>query len=394
MIGQNRQSAEHGDSVRTASETYVRLSTALRQGGFAGWDPYDALSAPLLRSIAGTPLLRRAAIQSVKRSPINIRPVVGVSRRRHTKGLALCVSAYARATAQSDPEVRSLTITLAEELLAASVKSGGGLGWGYDFDVQTRWGYYRKGTPNAVVTAFVAHALLDADKLVEDDRFRDGANQAAVYACAELAVDHADGTYFCYIPGSRVPIHNANLLVASLIARCGEPGSDAHEIARRAMSYSLSHQHTDGSWPYGEGRGLEWVDGFHTAYVLQDLDRWSNHVQEPAVDRALRRGLELYLTGLIDSDGAPRASLSSRYPIDIHGCATAISVLASLGRRDARARPTAVRVLNWTLEHMSRTDGQFKFQRHRCWTNSTPYFRWGNAHMLLALADLMAGAND
>ena len=129
------------------------------------------------------------------------------------------------------------------------------------------------------------------------------------------------------------------------------------------------------------------------AYVLQDLDRWHTHAEEPAVEDAIRRGLDTYISRLIDPDGAPRASLASRYPIDIHACATAISALSQLARWDERALPTATRVLDWTLANLSRPDGLFAFQRHRHRTDSRTFFRWGNAHMLLALADLLSSTD-
>ena len=312
---------------------------------------------------------------------------------RHTKGLALCVSAYASIASRGEPGARELALGLADELLERALRSEDGLGWGYDFDVQTRWGYYRVGTPNAVVTAFVVHALLDANELDDGDRFLEAAQSAAAYACARLATEQGGDVFFAYFAGSRVPIHNASLLVASMIARCVEdPDSEPRRLAGRAITYALERQRPDGGWPYGEGKGLEWVDGFHTAYVLRDLDRWRTYSADPDVEGALGPGLDLYLTRLIDPDGAPRASLGSRYPVDIHACGTAISVLSRLAYFDPRARPAAIRVFEWTVANMLRADGQFAFQRHHRWRNSTPYIRWGSGHMLLGLAELMASA--
>jgi hypothetical protein len=441
MIAPQVESSKNGEVSLPAQRAYLRLSRALHDEGCAGWDPYDALSANWIRALARTSLLRRIAIQSVKRSPFNVRPLLGIKRMRHTKGLALCASAFARVAgaqpaspgaqsgfagvqsgAELDPHAADVAVELANELLDRAITCEHGAGWGYDFDVQTRWGCYRRGTPNAVVTSFVAHALLDVAQLQDgDERFAAAARQAVDYACSQLVVQRAGETWFAYFAGSQVPIHNANLLVAALIARCAdehgdasEPDADAPtqpsgstaralELAAGALAYTLRHQQPDGSWRYGEAPGLEWVDGFHTAYVLHDLQRWLRHTGEAdslghSVDNApgrdvadaLCRGLDLYLSRLIDPDGAPRASLAARYPVDIHACATAISALSRLDAYDPRAAPAALRVLDWTLAHMARSDGQFAFQRHRRHRDSTPYFRWGNAHMLLALADLIA----
>lgn len=374
------------DVARSAAE---RLSRAVEAEGFAGWDPYDALASPALHACARTRLLRAGAIQALRRSPVNGRRLLGVPKQQHTKALALFVAAYARlATLGWGASYRDLALDLAERLVERARPAGDGVGWGYDFDVQTRWGFYRAGQPNAVVTAFAAHALLDASSLAGRGIVPELPRQALDYACSQLLVARGPERYFAYFAGSTTPIHNASLLVASVAARCASRNSEQWRAAEAAVSYSLARQRDDGSWPYGEGRGLGWVDGFHTAYVLDSLACWNE--AGGADGDAFVRGLDLYLARLIDSDGAPRATCGSRYPLDIHAAASAVSTLSRLAGYDERAFPTAARVLGWTLRTMYRRDGRFAFRRHRLFRNSTPYVRWGDGHMLLALASFVA----
>jgi len=334
-----------------------RLSDALEREDFEGRDPYDALSSPVLRRVARGRLARGAAIQALRRSPVDVRGLVGVPKRRHAKGLALCVSAYARlARLEPDGPWSGLATSLANDLAGRAGRAGG---FGYDFDVQTRWGYYRAGEPNAVVTSFAAQALLDAGLDAP-------ARRAAGWALERLPVD---GTFFAYHEGSRVPIHNASLLVASLAARAGRA-----EEARDAVAYTVERQRPDGSWPYGEAPGLEWVDGYHTMYVLDALSGWDEAA-------AVERGLRLYLDRLIDPDGAPRATLDSRFPLEAHAAGTAIGGLAGLGELG-----TAEKVLAWTLRTLARCDGRFAFRQGRFLRNRTAYVRWSDGHMLLGLA--------
>jgi hypothetical protein len=180
--------------------------------------------------------------------------------------------------------------------------------------------------------------------------------------------------------------------VAGLVARTR--GVAAMSLAERAVAFTVARQRKDGSWPYGEGAGLTWVDGFHTAYVLDNLSRWHEATGAESVRKALERGLRFYLDRLIDSDGAARATPASRYPVDIHACATAITVLSRLRRFDHGALPAAARILDWTLEHMRRRDGRFAFQQHRRWRNAIPYVRWSDGHMLLALASFAEALDD
>jgi hypothetical protein len=275
---------------------------------------------------------------------------------------------------------------LAELLAQRALPMGDGVGWGYDFDVQTRWGYYRRGEPNAVVSAFAAHALLDAEELSPQGRFRSLAEKTLAYASEQLLVERQDGRFFAYFAGSKTPIHNANLLIASLFARCKDVGSEQLAAAHDAVEYSLRHQRPDRSWPYAEGTSLRWVDGYHTAYVLRSLSWWDGSAQAPPVREALLSGLDLYLTRLIDRDGAARATLRLRYPLDIHAGASAVWTLSELADYDSRAFPAAGKVLDWTLDNMQRPDGRFAFQRRRLFRNSVPYIRWNDGHMLLALA--------
>lgn len=116
-----------GDDVHAA---IFRLSAALEAEAFAGWDPYDALSSPVPRAAARTPFLRRAAIQSLKRLPVNVRPLLGIPRQRHTKGLALLVSAYTLLAQREDggrfrPHALELGRRLPDRAVPAGTAWGG-----------------------------------------------------------------------------------------------------------------------------------------------------------------------------------------------------------------------------------------------------------------------------
>ena len=319
---------------------------------------------------------------------------MGVPRQRHLKGIALCTSAYATlAHLDAGEPYRRRALTLADELASRSIEVGEGIGWGYDFDVQTRWGFYPRGAPNAIATAFSAHALLDAAELVDDDRLADLARRAARFAYSDLW--RPEPGFFAYHTASDTVIHNASLLVVGLIARCEPDDSQGFDAASAAVAFHVGRQRANGSWPYGEAPGLDWIDGYHTAYNLVSLARWVDRCSDPAVGGALERGLGFYITHLFQPDGAPRASDRAVYPIDVHAASSAIWTLALLRHLDARALDLAERVADWSLSTMRRPDGRFAFQQHRRYRNSVPYFRWSDAHMLLALSTLASvGSRD
>jgi hypothetical protein len=376
--------------VAPARVAAQRLSDALEHDGYTGWDPYDALASPFLGAIARTALLRRIMIQAMKRLPFNLRPLLGIPKQQHTKALALVVQAYARLAELEGfgAAYRGRAREVADALVARALPAGERIGWGYDFDVQTRWGRYARGQPNAIATAFASHALLDLAEATGGPRVPEACMKALDYAFSDLLQRSSREWYFAYFAGAMTPIHNANLLIASVFARGAEdgPGLDA---ARSAVEYSLRRQRPDGTWPYGEQDSLRWVDGFHTGYVLDSLAWWHRRTGDTAIRDALTRGLDVYMTRLIEANGLPRATLTSRYPADIHAAATAISTLSRLAEYDARALPTAERVLRWTLRRMRRRDGRFAYQDYGHIRNTVPYVRWSDGHMLLALSDYL-----
>ena len=365
------------------------LSAALERSDFVGWDPYDALASPGLRALARTPVLRQATIQGLKAVPFNPRRLLGVPATENPKALALFVSAYVR-LARLEPQSRfaGLALALAGRLESHALPIEEGAGWAYPFDVQTRWGFYPRTQPNAVVTSFAAHALMDVEELGPPGRFTATIDAALVYARSHLVVEQGEEAFFAYYEGSRVPIHNANLLVASVFARRGRVAD-----ALPALRYSLARQRPDGSWAYGEQADLAWVDGYHTAFILWSLHRADGMSEEgERLERALIGALDFFLERLLDADGAVRASPDTRYPVDIHSCASAIWALSDLRDRDPRAVQAAQRILTWTLENMRRDDGRFAFQRRRFFRASVPYARWSDGHMLLALAEFLSAS--
>jgi hypothetical protein len=367
-------------SAATARAVAEALSERMEAADFRGWDPFDALASPMLRAIARGRRARQAAIQGLKRLPVNPRPLLGVPRQEHVKALALCASAYARLRRRPGDRWDALAQAMGSRLAARAVRHGDEAAWGYDFDVQTRWGYYQRGTPNAVATAFAIHGLLDAQP---EGKGRELAEAAVRFATRRL-VGH--GRHLAYYAGATAEIHNASALLADALGRAAPADSSARALARGAIERLLDAERAPGYWPYGEQPGLEWVDGFHTGYVLLALHRWDRREPDPALAAAVARGVDFYISHLFERDGAPRHTVESLYPIDTHAAATAIWTLSLLSERDERAPATAARVLDFTLRRLRRRDGRFAFQLRRRVRLAVPYIRWSDAHMLLALA--------
>ncbi|MBN0048828.1 hypothetical protein JS756_33055 [Streptomyces actuosus] len=300
----------HTDASGAATDVLTWAEQLFRWADARDWagpDPYDGLAGPL-RRLAVHRVLRQALLQTVKRSPVDLRPVLGILPLRTATATGCAASACARLSAS--PVWRERAVRLGRRTAAEQMAGRYAGLWRYEFDVQTRWAYYPATVPNLVATTFCAEGCLDTGTLDDD----------AVRSLARGLLEHLhNGTYFTYTPTSGVLVHNANLMGAALAARLSLtgvlPGASADRLAdsaRRAAEVSLAGQRPDGSWPYGRGRRLGWVDGFHTGYTLLRLDQAATLLGMD-VRAPLERGVNHYLRHLFDgplpryfADGGPR----------------------------------------------------------------------------------------
>jgi hypothetical protein len=327
--------------------------------------------------------------QVVKRSPLDLRPLLGVRPAQSAAALAQVLSACALGSFIAEEERPGRIAHLVRRLEECRCEGFDEPCWGYHFDVQTRVFFYPKGSPNTIATAFAGLALLDAHEATGEARSLDLAMGAGEFFLAHVPQTEAGtGAYFGYLAGDRTPIHNANMLVCALLARLARHTGrgDMRATAEAGVEYAVAHQRADGSWPYGEEPHLSWVDGFHTGYVLDCL---MDCVEAgTAGGAAVERGLAYYRDRLFLADGTPRYFPSSTYPVDSQCVAQGIQTFA----RAARSRPeharTAWSVFGFALRKMRRADGAFCFQRRRLWRNPAPHVRWSEAPMLLALTHL------
>lgn len=361
-----------------------------------GTDPYEGLNAtrlvgPLRRYRRG----RQLVIQAVKRSPLDLRRPLGIAPATNAAALAWVVSGYARdgflAREEGERKLRA-ALRLLDELRAPGYEEPC---WGYHFDFQSRVFFYERDDPNTIATAFAGIALLDAYRTLGDGRLLETAVAVGRFFLRHVPQTEAErGAFFGYLPDDRSPIHNSNALVCALLARLDATVDGGDTEFRRAaeagIEYTLAGQRQDGSWPYGERANLQWIDNFHTGYVLDSLRACADAGIGGAVaEEAWRRGLDFYARELFLADGTPKYYPSSVFPIDAQCVAQGIQTFALAARHDRSFLERAWRVLDFALARMRRADGLFVFQRRRLWTNRLPHVRWVVAPTFLALAYLL-----
>jgi hypothetical protein len=367
----------------------LELASRQERQDWRGPDPYDGLMSPLASVLVGR-RPRQALVQAVRRSPVNLRPLLGIGPHRMAAATGLAATAASRMPAE-DPWWGGLRDRLGSLTAARQFTGGPARGlWGYEFDVQTRWGFYGSGSPNAVATVVAARGCLDAGSLTGLQQTMLG---GALLRCFWR------GTYFAYTPDSTVLIHNANLLVASLAARLAASSHLERRLrealrraARGAVETALASQRPDGSWPYGEGPSLGWVDGYHTAYSLLALDEALAMVEGEPGRAAVDRGARFYFAKLFDGPVPRYLAGSNAGPSDINNVATGLRAAVWGAERGHVVSTFPGRVLEVLRA------GFWDARRQHMWASAARHRpaarldhpRWGAAPALDALTALAA----
>jgi hypothetical protein len=348
-----------------------------------GPDLFDGLWHPWPPPLVGGKRRRQLLTQIHARSPFDVRRLYRRTHPNIPKARAVFGSVGLRLHRLTGDEDARVTGLRAVELLHTDT-SAGDLGWGYDWDVQTRWGFYPARAPNVVVTAFAVSALLEAQRETGKTEYGERARAAACWALEELWVEPQG--FFAYHPTGKVNVHNANLLGAWLVHSALPNHSEARDRARRAVERSLAAQNADGSWPYGEAPNLEWEDSFHTGYVLTCLDRLRS--LDAAIDEAVVAGTAPYVR-FFDAKGRATLWANRRFPEDAHSSGTGLTTLGMLLRRGLVERDLVERVAERRLTAGIR-DGSAVFRRYWWGRSAVRYIRWCDAHVALGLVDAAA----
>lgn len=378
----------------TARNSFKAAHAWARARDYSGIDPYDALASPVLAGLHR--LLGRpfgvAVTQALRRSPVDLRPLLGIRPATNPKALALFLSAAARTGAVDDVQ------RLGSELLQRPTGGQEQLGWGYPFPWQARAFYFPARTPTVVVTAFAGEALVDAHQSTGDPRWLEAAAQACEFVMTRPhRTEDATGACLSYSPLDRSAVYNASLLGARLLTLVGSRTGrkELLEFSEPLVRYALARQAVDGSWAYGEAAHHRWIDSFHTGFVLGALHVWAKATGDPAAADAVERGLAFYEKTFFGPNGEPYYHAHARYPYDVHSAAQAVLTFCELSDRFPGTMDHARRVGRWMVDHMLDPDGHFYYQIRRTHTVRIPYMRWSQAWGVRALAELVArGVED
>ena len=371
-----------------------------RDRDYAGYDPYDGLNSPFLSAVARHWLLRLVAMHGVRAFPLNLRPYLGVPEERNPKGIGLFARAYLNRYEQTD-EGRYLTEAerLLDWLADNTSPEFDTPSWGYNFDWQNSNKFFLPADhPCGVVTVFCGRAFLHHHRLTGAARSLELARGAATFLREEIGTETVRGfDALTYTPYDSYVAINANALAADYLRAVGERTGEERllERARALFEFVVDAQTDEGGWYYSAPASDSHLDydNFHTGFVLESFAEYAG--EKPPTHparRAYERGMAFHREHHFESSGAPKFEHDTSRPYDVHASAQAIITFTR--RDDPADMELARRVLAWTLNRLYDPDGYFYRRVGRVTTDTTPYIRWSQAWMCLALSEYLGAIEN
>jgi hypothetical protein len=386
------ESSSEAFSSKDLQRSLSILQGWVEQHGYRGYEPFDGLSSWARPLMCGNLFAERLLQQLIRQSPINLRPVLGVSPKESTKGRGYMASGYVmlyRVTRQQ--EYLDKALRCLEWLDKHKVARFRHHSWSNHYDFASRFGRYTKDDPIIVWTALIGHAYIDAFEITGKDWLLSVAESVCNWILDLPREKTERGDCISYLPHVQNSVHNANMLGAGILARTAKhTGSqECMRVASSAMEYSCSHQRADGSWWYGQEVMNHWIDNFHTGYNLDSLKHYLDATGDGAYRENFEKGLAFFKANFFEQSGRPKYYHTRTYPVDIQCAGQAIDTLAFVSDSDAESLALAKLVADWTIRNMQDRKGYFYFRQYPIMKAKTPMLHWGQGTMFKGLVHLL-----
>jgi len=366
-----------------------------RDRDYVGWDKHDGMSSRVRRVLPDHRWVNLAVQETIKRSPVNLRPLLLVEQRANPKGLALFALANRHAAALTgdrryDREARDLAARLRD----ADAPGYAGFCVGHAHPVQGLASETPAGTPGVVGTSYAVRALLRLGEV--DHEYPDLARSAATFMATELEPDRTEeGLRLRYKPddGGGAYTLNANALAARAYLDLYEHfGDDSYrDRATAILRYVASRQEPGGGWLYTDPPSASHLsmDNYHNGFIVESFLRHADVADPETFRETTTRGHSFYREVLFEDDGAPNWDEASAFPRDSHAAAQGIVTFVRAGDVDF-----ARRIADWTVRNLYAGDGRFYYQRRRFYRKRFTLMRWCQAWLAYALSVLLTAEGD
>lgn len=382
----------------TIENSLNRLEKWVEDHDYKGYDPADGLTSYLRPLTFGNLFLDRLLQQLVWRSPINIRPLLGIKPKDSLIGRGYMAWGYlTRYKATGNESLKDKAIMCLDWLKANKAPGYENYSWGKMFDFASRGGRQGKLEPITIWTSLIGFGFLEAYEVTGDENYLKVAESICDWILSIPRNQTSTGLCLNYTAkgeGNCV-IHNQSMVAAGMLARTFKSNGNAEyaKVAKEAITYTCTRQLPDGSWLYGEDPKFHWIDNFHTGYNLDALKCYTENTNDKTYENNLRQGFDFYKNNFFEPNGRPKYYHNRAYPIDSQCISQSIETLANFSEYDRDALELSIRVATWAIDNMQDKTGYFYYAKYPLFTLKVPLIHWAQATTYKALALLLLKIN-
>ncbi len=270
--------------------------------------------------------------------------------------------------------------------------------WGYPFHWETRRGTIREGTPLITTVPYVYEAFLQVYQIDGNRKLLDVMQSIAEHALHDYddKVTSKTASSSSYQPNDpeSCGVVNASAYRAFLLTRAAVDFSHEQyrKVADRNLAFVVESQNADGSWFYSTDGARDFVDHFHTCFVLKALTKIEALTGNRDCTQAIERGVDYYVRNLFDEEGLPkpfsRRPRLTVYRRELYDYAECINLAVLLkGRFPAldKALSSAIHLNRW-----QKPDGSFRSRQLLVGWDNVPMHRWAQAQLFRSLCFLLS----
>jgi hypothetical protein len=274
-----------------------------------------------------------------------------------------------------------------------------GSGWGYPFDWEVIDRTIPAGTPLITTLPYVYEAFAALYELDPQPRWLEMMRSIAKHALHDYR-DHErrnGGAACTYTPLANDPggVVNASAYRAYLLTRAAHDLNqpEYQSAAEPNLRFVLDSQNADGSWYYAIDGRRDFIDHFHTCFVLKALVKIHDLVPREDVRLAVDAGLGYYVRHLFDAQGLPRPFARPPrlivYRRELYDYAECINVLTLVGGRQHNLDAVLAHTVEDVIGRWQRADGSFRSRQLLVGWDDVPMHRWAQAQLFRSLCGLL-----
>ena len=378
--------------------------------GGTSWDHQTYFASPVgrkakalyyrnktLGTVAVSPMILSEALAPAARRLFSQRLRFPIADAHYAMGFAF----LARRPGKSDAHPKA--VAFLEELKKSRCPGYADLCWGYPFDWETRTGTIRQGTPLITTTPYVYEAFREVFLVDGDLRWKDAMASVIRHVVTDIKdYEFSEKASTCsYTPFDQGGVINPSAYRASMLTYAAIDFAEERywKTAQRNLDFVLETQRPDGSWFYSIDGERDFVDHFHTCFVLKALAKIDQAKPGTDTRKAIDRGVEYYLANLLDERRLPKpfakAPRLTVYRRELYDYAECINLCVLLRNRIPELQAVLSTTVDDLLARWIKSDGSFRSRELWFSWDNVPMHRWAQSQVfrslsLLALSERQA----